>query len=470
MQFDFTDIIVNKVYPALLVLFFFGLTIFIHELGHFLVARRRKMVVERFFIGFGPKIFSWKRDNVEYGVAWIPFGGYVALPQMAPMEAIEGKTDKQAAELPAASPWSKILVAFAGPVMNVVLAVVLSSIVWWVGMAMPINPSVVGWVEPGSREEQLGIVPGDRIVQVNDRTVKTWMEIQRAVAVSREPHVAVVIDRQGERHRYDLETEVNSSFGVKTINLYSQGRPLAGPFLPDSPAEAAGMQIGDKFLSVQGVPVTSAQELRELLGKRPGMVTDIKVMRRGKPIVLQVTPRVDPKEKVGRIGVTLDDELEYEVIRPGPPPGQQFKEVLDLMADTLYALVHSKQTGIGAKSLSGPVGIAGGWWHEIVRGGWRRGLWFAVLLNINLAIINLLPLPVLDGGHIVFATFEAALRKPLNPRFVHATSVAFAVVLISFMLYVTFFDIQRLAGRWSRGSRPPAATNESSTPTPATRP
>ena len=157
------------------------------------------------------------------------------------------------------------------------------------------------------------------------------------------------------------------------------------------------------------------------------------------------------------------------MVRPGPVPLQQFKDVVGLMGDTVYALAHHKQTGIGAKSLSGPVGIAGGWWFEIVHGGWRRGLWFAVLLNINLAIINLLPLPVLDGGHILFSLFEAVIRKPLNAKFVHATSVAFAVVLISFMLYVTFFDIQRLAGRWTRASHS-STTNESSSSTESNQP
>lgn len=463
MQFDLTDIIVNKIYPGLLVLFFFGLTIFIHELGHFLVARRRKMVVERFFIGFGPRIFSWTRDGVEYGVAWLPFGGYVALPQMSPMETIEGKTENQPEQLPAASPASKILVAFAGPIMNFLFAIVLATVLWQVGLAVPVNPSIIGWVDPGSREEQLGIQVGDRITQINDRPIKTWMDIQRAVAVSREPNVRVVIHHQGEQRTFDLETELNETFGVKTINLYPRGRPVAGGFQDNSPAEAAGMKMGDKFLSVQGMPVTTAQELRELIGKRADQPTDVKVMRAGQIVTLKVTPHVDAKEKVGRMGVKLDDEVEYEVVRPGPTPVKQFQDVLGLMGDTLYALVHHKQTGIGAKSLSGPVGIAGGWWYEIVHGGWRRGLWFAVLLNINLAIINLLPLPVLDGGHIVFAFFEAAFRRPLNAKFVHAVSVAFAVVLISFMLYVTFFDIQRLAGRWTRPG-PATSTIESNRP------
>ena len=452
-------IITHWIYPGLLVVFFFGFTIFVHELGHYLVAKRRGMVIERFFIGFGPRILSWKRNGIEYGVAWLPFGGYVALPQMSPMEAIEGKTESGAGELPPAPPASKIMVAFAGPVMNIFLAVLLASIVWQIGLSVPINPSVVGWVEPGSREEQLGIRAGDRIVEVNDRSVKTWMDVQRAVAVSREPSVKVVIERDGQRTEYLLETELNQMFGLKTINLYSQGRPYARAFQPDSPAEHSGMMVGDKFLSIEGVPVSSAQELRELVGKRAQMPTEVKVMRDGKVVTLIVVPHVDEKEKVGRMGVLLDDALEYEVVRPGPTPWHQFRDVFGLMGDTVYALVHSKQTGIGARSLSGPVGIAGGWWQEIIHGGVRRGLWFAVLLNINLAIINLLPLPILDGGHILLSVLEAIRRKPLNARVVHAVSTAFAVLLITFMLYVTFFDIQRLTvGRFRLGRQP--ATNE----------
>lgn len=447
------------IYPGFLVVFFFGLTIFVHELGHFWLAKRRGMKIERFSIGFGPKIWGFTKDGIDYRVSWFPFGGYVALPQMSPVEALEGRSETQGEPLPPAPPASKIIVAFAGPIMNLLLAVALACIIWQVGLPVPVNPSVVGWVEPGSLEEQLGIQPGDRIVQVNQRPVKTWMEIQRAVAISREPNVSVVIDRKGQHREFVLETEINPLFGVKTLNLYSQGRPFASEILPDSPAERAGMRAGDKFLSVEGVPVSSAQELRELLGKRTDMPTEIKVMRHGKVVTLIAIPQLDPTEKVGRLGVRLGDELEYEVVRPGPTPVKQFQDILLLMGDTVYALVHSKQTGVGARSLSGPVGIAGGWWHEITRGGLRRGMWFAVLLNINLAIINLLPIPVLDGGHIIFSIVEAIRRKPLNARLVHAASVTFAALLITFMLYVTFFDIQRLTFGRFRPADPPR-TNE----------
>ena len=157
MLFNFFTIVRLYVYPALLVLFFFGLTVFIHEFGHYLMARRRRMIVERFFIGFGPRIFSWKRDGIEYGVAWLPFGGYVALPQMGPMEAVEGKTDKTAAELPAARPVDKILVAVAGPFMNLVLAFVIATVLWHIGMPAANRSTVIGWIEPNSHEELAGL-------------------------------------------------------------------------------------------------------------------------------------------------------------------------------------------------------------------------------------------------------------------------------------------------------------------------
>ena len=445
MSFDLMwNFFIGKVYPALLVMFFFGLTIFIHELGHFWMARRRGMKVERFSIGFGPKIFSWIRDGIEYRVSWFPFGGYVALPQMSPMEALEGKSDSKPDELPLARPSSKILVAVAGPILNLVLALGMAATIWWAGQAVPVNPSVVGWVEPGSREETLGIRPGDRIVAVDGKDVRTWLEVHRAVLISLGADVEVMIERDGQRQQYLLETLLVPGFGVKTINLYPQGRPVARKVLNHSPAAAAGVEPGDKFLAVENVPISTAKELIEMIGKNANHPTALKVMRNGKVITLIAIPEIDPRAHAARIGVELGDEMEYAVVRPGPTPARQFEEVFAMMGDTVYALVHHRETGVGLQSISGPVGIAGSWWQQISQGGVRRGLWFAILLNINLAIINLLPIPVLDGGHVIFSLVEAARRRPINPRIQHVMSTVFAVALITFMLYVTFFDIRRI--------------------------
>jgi len=460
-----TYFISDKVYPALLVAFFFGLTIFIHELGHFWVAKRRGLKIERFSIGFGPKMFSWVRDHIEYRVSWIPFGGYVALPQMSPMEAVEGKTDTKTEELPPVAPFSKIQVAIAGPVMNICLALLLATVIWQMWLAVTVNPSVIGWIEPGSLEEQRGIEVGDRIVQINDRPTKTWDDVHRIVALSLEPEVTAVVEHKGERKQYRLPTHVSEQFGLKLINLYPEGRPVAGPVLSGSPAERAGVQAGDKFLAIDGVPVGSAKELIGLIGQRADKPTLIKVLRRGQALTLTAVPEFDARAKAARIGVQLEDELDFDVLRPGPTPGEQFGDVFGMLSDTAYALMHFRKTVVGVNSFSGPVGIAGGWWYEIRHGGITRGMKFAVMINIALAVFNLLPIPILDGGHILLAVLERIRRRPLNARLVYVTSTACAALLISFMLLITVFDFKRLLPRSLKRS-PAPVTNESPNSTP----
>lgn len=435
-----TEITGTYVYPGLLVMFFFGLTILIHELGHFLMAKRRGMKIERLSIGFGPAIWKWERNGTEYRVSWIPFGGYVSLPQMAPMEMIEGKTESKPEELPPASPKSKSLVAFCGPMMNLVLAFLIAFVVWGVGMPMPSNSTVVGWVDPGSPEEHAGIRPGDRVVAINGRTVKRWTEIRGEVVNSHEPNITITLERDVKPYQCLLEIEADEHGGAKMVSLYPESRPFAQRIIPGSPAEQAGLQAGDRFLAVEGVPIWSADQLRGIIGSRTDQLTEVKVLRHGQPLTVKVTPQVlEQKAKRGQMGVRLGDE----VVRPGPTPLDQIWESLQMMGYTAKALIHHKETGVGLNDLSGPVGIIGGLWAMIAFGGVRAGLWLAVVLNVNLAVLNLLPVPVLDGGHILFAAIEQVRRKPLNARLVNATQTAFAVLIITFMLYVTFYDFQR---------------------------
>jgi regulator of sigma E protease len=386
---------------------------------------------------------------------------------MSPMETIEGKGDSKAEELPPAPASSKIMVALAGPIMNVVLAGIIACIIWRVGLAVPVNPPVVGWVEPGSREEQLGIRPGDRIVKVNGQEVKNWFNIQRVVALSLDSTISVVVDQHGVEKEFLLESEFNRDFGLKTIDLYPEGRPFAKSVLPDSRAETAGVLPGDEFLAVDEVPISTRQELIDFISKKPEQPVRLKIMRAGKMTMITVTPRLEPEKNIGRIGVELEDRVDFEVVRPGPTPKAQFEEVGQMLGDTFYALFHYKKTGVGISSFSGPVGIAGGWWYEIRNGGITRGLKFAVLINLALAVFNILPIPVLDGGHILFAIYESVFRRPLPARLVHVVSTVFAVLLISFMLYVTAFDFKRFFGfRFTSGDKP-VQTNET---VPATQP
>ncbi|GIX50184.1 MAG: putative zinc metalloprotease [Limisphaera sp.] len=433
----------NIVYVAVAVILLFGAAVFVHEFGHFWMARRRGLKVEAFAIGFGPRLFSWTRHGVEYSWRLIPAGGFVKLPQMTTAALLEGQT-ADGKPLPPVSPWSKILVAAAGPVMNVVFAFFIATIIWMVGLPQPVNPPIVGYVEPDSEEYRLGIRPGDRVVLVDGQKIRSWQDINEATALARTNVVEVVTERDGLYFTNYLRTVVNEAFGLKLLRLDPQDHPQISEVLRGTPAEEAGLRAGDRVLAFAGVPVVSQEQLVDLIRKRPEQLSEIRIERDGQRLTLSIRPRLDPSSGHGLIGVKLGGPAtqRYIVQRPGPTPWAQVSEVLRKTWRTLVALIYSKQTGVGAKDLSGPVGILAmlaGW----VNTDYRLALSFLVLLNVNLAILNLLPIPVLDGGHILMSLVEWIWRRPLSARLVESVTTVFAVLLLSFMLYVTFFDLKR---------------------------
>jgi len=437
--------ILNGIYVVGAVLLLFGAAVFVHELGHYLVARWCGMKVEAFAIGFGPKIFGWTRDGIEYSWRWIPAGGYVKLPQMITSEALEGK-HAAAEPLPPASPWAKILVAAAGPFMNIVFAFVVATLIYFVGLPVAVNPSIIGYVEPNSSEFNAGIREGDRIVMVNGKLVKSWQDVQMTTALARTNVLPVVTERDGVRATNLLTAKISEVVGLKMLNLDPKDHPVISQVDPGSPAEAAGLKENDRFVSFGGVPIVGQDQLVELIRKRGGQSTEVQVERGKERLALQVTPKIiDPERKTGRIGVILtgSSTTVYHVMKPGPNPWAQVADVWDKTVSTFSALLHSKQTGVGAKDLAGPVGIFAMLAVQ-VNTDYRLALTFLVLLNINLAILNLLPIPVLDGGHILLALIEKIRRRPISARFQEYATTGFAVLLISFMLYVTFFDIKRV--------------------------
>lgn len=436
--------VLNDLYVAAAVVLLFGAAIFFHEFGHFWVARRRGLKVEAFAIGFGPKIFGWTRDGIDYSLRWIPAGGYVKLPQMMTSDALEGERANPTEQLPQVSPWSKILVAFAGPFMNLAFAFVIATVIYFAGLPMAVNPSIIGYVEPNSPEAKMGIQEGDRIVQVDGKKVNSWDAIQAATVFSRTNVIPVVIEHEEVAKTYFLAAKVSDVFGLKVLNLDPRDHPVINEIKSGSPAEKAGLKKDDEIVSVGEVPVFGQQHFIELIRERALKPTDVMVKRHGQRETFSVTPELNPATGKGLIGavVSPSSAIKYQVQRPGPTPWAQIGDVIDKTVGTFGALLHSKQTGVGAKDLSGPVGILG-ILAAYVNTDYRLALSFLVLLNVNLAMINLFPLPVLDGGHIAMSLIEWIRRRPLNVKFVEYATTVFAVLLISFMLYVSYHDIKR---------------------------
>jgi regulator of sigma E protease len=434
--------VLTVIYVVAAVLVLFGAAIFIHEFGHFWVARKLGMKVEEFAVGFGPKIYSWKRNGIEYSLRWIPAGGFVKLPQMVTSEALEGQPTEN---VPPAPPSHKILTAFAGPFMNVVFAFAMATIIYFVGLPVPMNPPIIGYVEPGSAEAKLGIHEGDVIEAVDGRKINSWQDVVMDTVVARTSELPVVIKHDGKEHTYQLQATTDNAIGLKMLNLDPRDHPEVMQVLSGTPAEKAGLKAKDIIISFAGVPVASREQLIDLIRKRGGQATEMRVQRSAEKIALNVTPAVDPGTKFGQIGVVLgtDSTQVYIVQKPGPAPLENVNGKLDQTFMVISALIHSHETGVGARDLTGPIGILtmlAVW----VKTDYRLALDFLVLLNVNLAIINLLPIPILDGGHILMAVVEKIRRRPLSMKFVEYTTTGVFVLLISFYLYITFFDIKRL--------------------------
>jgi regulator of sigma E protease len=438
--------VLNFVYIAVGVVFLFGAAIFVHEFGHFWVARRRGLKVEAFAIGFGPKIFAWTRDGIEYSVRWIPAGGFVKLPQMITSSAIEG--EKKGEDVPPASPLSKILVAVAGPIMNVVFAFFIATVIYYVGLPVPVNPSIVGYVDPASPEGKLGIQKGDRIIAVDGKPVKSWEEVGSSTVLALTNILPVTIQHQdkagieGRIDIYPLKADTNNLLGLKTFNLDPLEHLIVGEVVSGDPADVAKIKADDEVIGFAGVPVSSHQQFSDLVQKRGSQPTPIVVMRGGKRLTLSVTPMTDSSSKKSHVGIAWSLGKDEYIIEH-PTPLAQVQGDVDQIYKTITALTHSRESGVKASDLSGPVGIFGVLaveWHT----DYRLALKFLVMVNINLAILNMLPVPVLDGGHIMMAVIERVRRRPLGVRFVEYTTTVFALLIISFMLYVTFFDVKRL--------------------------
>ncbi|MGB0581789.1 MAG: RIP metalloprotease RseP, partial [Limisphaerales bacterium] len=443
------EFLINYIYVPIVVLVLFGAAIFVHEWGHYIVARLCGLKVEAFAIGFGKPIYAWtNKEGIEYSIRWIPAGGYVKLPQMLTSETLEGEGPQE--ELPPASPIAKILVAFAGPFMNVVFAFAIATYVFFFGLPIKINPAIIGPMDTASEEYKAGVRGEDHIMTVNGKEAKTWERVFNQVIFAETNRIDVEVDRKGERLTFNLEAKINDAVGIKTLSLPTKDKPYIKTVSDDMPAKAAGVQPNDRIVKFDGITIASTKQFTDAVKERGGKECEL-IVEREKMIgtnittelcTLSVTPRGEPGKKGALIGVGLDEKAIYEVQKPGPLPWVLVGEVFEQIKFTMYALANSKKTGVGISDLSGPVGILSVLATQ-VKADLRLAMKFMILLNLSLAIMNLLPIPVLDGGHIVMAILEKIRGVPLGVRVQEYVTTAFALLLISFMLFVTYADVKR---------------------------
>jgi regulator of sigma E protease len=460
------NIITTILYPAFMVLILFGVTIFVHELGHFLFARWLGLHAETFAIGFGPAIWKRKINGVTYKIGWIPAGGYVSLPQMEPNGGRRIDENGNEVTLPRVDPWRKILVAAAGAFFNILLAFFLAYVIYWAGK--PSTPqetsSVVGYVATNSQAYAEGLRAGDRIVSANEAEVHKWQDFLMAGALS--PEVKLEVQRQEETLTMVLASAADGlgmkgARGVPGVDGVTFCR--VGSVEPGGSAAAAGVQSGDFIRSFDGVDIYSIAQLVDLVGSREGQTVPMEVERGGERIALRVTPELDPRLERARIGIRFDVFFRDRDTLVHIPPGEQISGHASLIMGTLRALVTPAQAKYAASGLGGPPMIFA-YLYAMVQAGFIMALWFTCLLNVNLAIINLVPLPVLDGGHICFALWEMIVRRPVHERVVTGLTTVFAVLLISAMLFLSVRDVDRMMNAGGGGNEPAISVETNGVP------
>ena len=437
------------------VLLLFNLLIVVHELGHFLAARWRGLYIEKFGVWFGKPLWKKTINGVQYSLGSLPFGGFVALPQLAPMDIIEGKADLDRARLPRISALDKIIVAVAGPLFSLLLALCFAVIVWAVGhpVSEADSTTVIGYVTPDSPAQKVGLQPGDRILSIDGKPVRRFMGMNDSVSWdvvrSEGKKIAVKFQRDGKTQTvwaepYKAETRGWRRKSVRQLLIYPAETPIIAKVEANTPAAAAGLRSGDIIHGFNQTPIYHPIALLEYINKHPNEELVLQVERGGSRLDLRVKPTLLPTagEMKPRIGIQWDSTGIVSIQHPNP-----IEQVYNSVTSTLKTIgaVASPKSDVKLQHLSGPVGI----WNIYLRlfeaeGGWKLALWFSVILNVNLAILNMLPIPVLDGGHIVLALIESVRRKPVNMKVLEVVQTSCAVVIIGYMLYITFFDVQDL--------------------------
>jgi RIP metalloprotease RseP len=530
-----------EIVGALLFMVFFGsFCVFIHELGHFLAAKWRGLHIVAFSLGF-KKAWGKKINGVDYRIGWLPFGGYVDLPQIDTTGVPKTEDGK---ELPVAKPIDRMITAFAGPFFNILFGLALGVIVWWVGVPQDtpkMRSIVVDTIDKAGPEYQAGLRSNDRIVKINnERFFCTWNQFVQKILFS-VGKVSFDVKRDGKNFQFKFVPKENPK-APKNLKREKLAWPYFTPRIPivlypetGSPAAKAGIKSGDILESVNGKKVSNYLEFSFLIDTSEGKPVSLVVSRDGKRITINnIIPVVDeeltardkdnyrvgvefallkdvlklkrvvpgsPAEaaglKAGDVivkadGKTLPDFIAFkrmiieskgkpfsiEVKRDGkefstkltarkekhyvlgvqltvidhPTPWNQFVRVLDMSYKSLRGIIYGLAQKIGVsqegsslkpRNLSGPIGLGRTIFISVYQGSFMIGLYFVVMISFALAIFNLLPLPVLDGGHMLLAGIELVVRRPLHEQAVKALTFVFIVLLISLMVYVTYYDILR---------------------------
>jgi len=422
--------------------FVLGVLVFVHELGHFLAAKRVGIRVLKFQLGFNPTVVSFRRGDTEYSIGALPLGGYVKMAGENPEDTRTGRSD----EFLSKTKWERLQVLIMGPVMNIALALVLTALIAYQGIekgAYEDQPPVVGVVTADSVAARSDIKVGDRIVSVGGRTVGTWEKFLMAVGTKPDREIEIGLLRNGLEETRKVTPAVvrqnRMEFG--DIGVLPDVHPFVRSVQSGGAAEKAGLKTGDVVLMVNDQPITFNYHLKEAIAKHPEQLITLTILRDGGRQTIQATPARNGNE--GLLGIGIGDETVK--FKPGVTEAITYSvkknvEYGQLIFQTLWGLF-TRETS--PKQLMGPVAIAqlSG---EAASLSWLALFALMASISLNLGLLNLMPIPVLDGGHIFIMGLEGLARRDFSMRVKEKMLLAGFVLILMLMVTVIYNDLTRI--------------------------
>jgi len=430
-----------------------GIIIFIHELGHFLFAKILGVRVLKFSLGFGPKIIGKKIGDTEYLLSSIPLGGYVKMLGESPDDELD-EEDKPFA-YKSHPVWKRVIIVASGPLFNLAFAVLLFFVIFVSGI--PTSYPDVGKITEHSPAAKAGLITGDRVMAIDENVIQSWDEVDESVHNSSGNPLLFKVKRGQDVIKIPVtpvsktgknlfgEDEQYWDIGVSPL-IY----PVVGEVIKGEPADKAGMKRGDKIVKIDNTPIKTWQDMTAIIHSNPDKLLHFTIEREDRVIGLSIMPEKKTlsipsfeEQELGIIGIKHvgNDFIKKYAIPEAVTLGAE--KTWDVSVLTLIVIVKLIQRSLPTEIIGGPIFI-----FQMAGEQAARGLldffFFMAIINVNLGILNLLPIPILDGGHILFLGIEAIRRKPLNERFIAISQRVGIAVIITIMVFAFYNDIMRL--------------------------